>query len=149
MRSRGNGSLRRRKSVFVDSLIFFLYFREYIGEEARSGGAREATSLLATAPLVAATGLVGPVWLSCLGPQVPRSSSVLEKFISGILFRLDSVPKSDTPPKRITSDRSPWRSWRTLYWRSKREKKPSKYYLRTRRSEVNYSRVIGGAMMLM
>ena len=34
---------------------------------------------------------------------------------------------TNTSPKRITSDRSPWRSWRTLYWRSKREKKPSSY----------------------
>ena len=51
--------------------------------------------MVAVGPLAAARGLVGPLWASCLGPQVPRSSSVLEKFISGILFRLDSIPKSD------------------------------------------------------
>ena len=60
MRSRGNGSLQRRKSIFVAPLIFFLIFREYIGARSRSGGAREATSLPTTAsPLVAEWGLVG------------------------------------------------------------------------------------------
>ena len=50
---------------------------------------------MVAAPLAAATGLVGSLWAPCLGPQVPRFSSVLEKFISGILFRLDSVPNTD------------------------------------------------------
>ena len=63
--------LAAAEKYFRGSLDVFLIFREYIGARSRSGGAREATRLVATAPLVAATGLVGPLWLSCLGPQVP------------------------------------------------------------------------------
>lgn len=56
---------------------------------------------------------------------------------------------TNTPQKVITSNTSPRTSRRTLYWESKREKKPSSYCLRTRRSVVNYSRIIGGAPMRM
>ena len=72
MRSRGNGSLRWRKSIFEAPLIFFLIFREYIGARSRSGGAREATSLpTAASPLVAEWGLVGSLEPTWLGPKAP------------------------------------------------------------------------------
>ena len=63
-------------------------------------------------------------------------------------LELHRIP-TNTPQKVITSNRSPRTSRRTLYWESKREKKPSSYCLRTRRSVVNYSRIIGGAPMRM
>ena len=56
---------------------------------------------------------------------------------------------TNTPQKVITSNRSPRTSRRTLYWESKREKKPSSYCLQTHRSVVNYSRIIGGAPLRM
>ena len=85
MRSRGNGSLRRRKSIW-----------EFIGQRPRLGAAREATSLpTAASPLVAWWELVGSLGPTWLGPKAPWSSFVREKIISGILFRLDSIPKSD------------------------------------------------------
>ena len=44
---------------------------------------------------------------------------------------------TNTPQKVITWNRSPRTSRRTLHWRSKREKRPSSYCLRTHRSVVN------------
>ena len=52
---------------------------------------------------------------------------------------------TNTPQKVITSNRSP----RELGIEEQRERKPSSYCLRTRRSEVNYSRIIGEAPMRM
>ena len=65
MGSCGDRSLRRRKSIFVDPLIFFLYFREYIGEGSRSGGAREATSLPSAAT---PWWQMGGLWAPCSPP---------------------------------------------------------------------------------
>ena len=56
---------------------------------------------------------------------------------------------ANIPQKVITSNRSLRTSRRTLYWISKRDKKPSRYYLRTHRSVVSYSHIVGGATRMM
>ena len=78
MRSRGNGSLRRRKSGFVDALIFLGILGNIYAKELGQGSSREATSLVAAGPPghdVRACGL--PVGL------LPWPSSPLIFFCSG------------------------------------------------------------------
>mgnify|MGYP005849536395 CR=1 FL=1 len=98
----------------------------------------------------------------------PNQTKVLEKKYKAIIIMHKSSTKTqiifidrsdhklaihriptNTPQKRVTSNRSLKSSRRTLYWRSKREKNPSSYCLRTRRSVVNYSRIIEGAIVMM
>ena len=82
--------LAAAEKYFRGSLPWFQIFREFIGGRSRAKEPQGAHNP-ARCPQATARGLVASPGALCLGSKPPCVSSVPEKIISKILFRLDSV----------------------------------------------------------